>query len=112
MVNDGSWWELDPIKPGDFYEDCRYHPVLCVMADYSPSGDDLQGISLVDGGIGSCSPRNCGPIKVTPMQAIHRRINWAEFEAVEIPRLLAEIDTAIKPDGSGQVGHVRRRAVR
>jgi hypothetical protein len=75
-----------------------------VKADYSPAGDDLQRISLVDGSIGSCSPRHCGPVKLTPEQAIERLVNWAEFETVEIPRLVAEIDAAIEPGDAG-VGH-------
>ena len=84
VSNDTPWWADDPIQPGDFYEDCRYHPVLCVSADYSPEVDDLQGISLVDGGLGSCSPRHCGPWKLTAAEAIARRLDWAVFSAREI----------------------------
>lgn len=112
VARDAPWWEADPIEAGDFYEDCRYHPVLCVAADYSPEGDDLQGISLVDGGIGSCSPRHCGPVKLTSEQAIERRVNWAHFEKVEIPRRSAEIDVAIESAEPGQVGSLRRRMSR
>lgn len=39
------------MKPGDIYEDCAYHPVLCTHID----GDDIEGISLIDGS----SPRCC-----------------------------------------------------
>ena len=92
MTDDARWWTVDPIEPGDFYEDCRYHPVLCVSADYAADVDDLRGISLVDGGIGSCSPRHCGPVKLTPAQAIERRVDWARFASVEIPRLSAKIE--------------------
>ena len=35
----------DDIKPGDIYEDCTYHPVLCTWRD----GDEVAGISLIDG---------------------------------------------------------------
>ena len=80
MTNQTSRQKADRIKSGDFYEDCRYHPVLCVKADYSPRGDELRGISLVDGNIGSCSPRHCGPVKLTPDEAIERRVNCVEFK--------------------------------
>ena len=54
--------------PGDLYEDCAYHPVLCLGADYE--NDDLWGISLVDGSYPrSCSFIHCGVRKLTPKQA-------------------------------------------
>ena len=40
------------ISPGDYYEDCSYHPCLCVKS-YKGMVD---GISLIDGSY----PRNCG----------------------------------------------------
>src|SRR4051812_23616468 len=40
------------LKPGDYYEDCAYHPCLCV----SSGEGTVHGISLVDGSF----PRNCG----------------------------------------------------
>ena len=40
------------LAPGDFYEDCAYHPCLCVRID----DDEVNGISLVNGQ----SPRACG----------------------------------------------------
>jgi len=33
------------VRPGDFYEYCFFHPVVCVRVD----DDDVQGISLIDG---------------------------------------------------------------
>jgi len=39
------------IKPGDIYEDCSFHPVLCTFND----GDEIQGISLID----ATAPRAC-----------------------------------------------------
>lgn len=45
------------LKPGDFYQDCAYHPVLCTKV----SGDAIEGISLIDGSAPrSCSIINCG----------------------------------------------------
>jgi hypothetical protein len=38
-------------KPGDIYEDCSYHPCLCVEATES----EVLGISLIDGS----QPRSC-----------------------------------------------------
>jgi hypothetical protein len=35
------------IKIGDIYEDCGFHPCLCVKID--EEDDEVQGISLVDG---------------------------------------------------------------
>ena len=35
------------LEVGDIYEDCAYHPVLCVSVDYEQ--DDVSGISLLDG---------------------------------------------------------------
>jgi hypothetical protein len=67
----------DAIERGDFYEDCSYEPMLCVKSDYPD--DDLVGISLLSGRIGSCSPMHCGPVKLTGEEAIHRRLNWRAF---------------------------------
>lgn len=71
------------LKPGDYYEDCAYHPCLCVS-----SGQGMvDGISLVDGSF----PRNCGVPqcnvrKLTPAEAITWRLYGpqdvpAEFES-------------------------------
>jgi hypothetical protein len=61
-----------PILPGDVYEDCAFHPVLCIGAD----GDEFWGISLVDGSYPrSCSVANCGVRKLTVQQAWEWRVN-------------------------------------
>jgi hypothetical protein len=68
----------DRIVRGDFYEDCRYHPMLCVAADYEE--DELLGISLFLGGEpGSCSPTHCGVVPMTYDEAIERAVHWDEF---------------------------------
>lgn len=68
-----------PIQPGDYYEDCRYHPMLCVVADHEE--DELRGISLVLGGsLASCSPTHCGVRKLSFEEAVaiaHTGTNWA-----------------------------------
>lgn len=53
---------------GDIYEDCAYHPVLCISVDYE--NDDISGISLIDGSYPrSCSLRHCGVRKLTVEEA-------------------------------------------
>jgi hypothetical protein len=66
------------IERGDFYEDCRYHPMLCVNADYAD--DTLDGISLVlGGGLSSCSPTHCGVIPMSANEAIERAVHWDTY---------------------------------
>ena len=49
-------------KPGDFYEDCAFHPCLCTHV----SGHDIEGISLIDGSVPrSCDIVHCGVRKLT-----------------------------------------------
>jgi hypothetical protein len=43
---------MDKFKPGDYYEDCSFHPCLCTEVD---EHGGISGISLIDGS----SPRNC-----------------------------------------------------
>jgi hypothetical protein len=60
------------IRKGDFYIDCGNHPCLCTESD----GDDLTGISLVDGSIPRCcSVRACRPRKITALGAIRIRLH-------------------------------------
>jgi hypothetical protein len=39
------------ISPGEIYEDCAYHPCLCLGTE----GGEVWGISLIDGS----QPRSC-----------------------------------------------------
>jgi hypothetical protein len=55
------------IRPGDIFEDCRYHPCFCY--DISDDGTALFGISLVDGSTWQCSISHCGVRKLTPAEA-------------------------------------------
>ena len=56
------------LAPGDVYEDCAWHPVLCVSVDYE--NDEICGISLIDGTYPrSCSLRHCGVRKLTVEEA-------------------------------------------
>jgi hypothetical protein len=57
-----------PLKPGDIYEDCAFHPVLCLGVNYKT--DELWGISLIDGSYPrGCSLVHCGVRKLTPKEA-------------------------------------------
>lgn len=56
------------LKPGDIYESCSHHPVLCLGVNYKQ--DEIWGISLIDGAHPmSCSLVHCGIRKLTPRQA-------------------------------------------
>jgi hypothetical protein len=56
------------IKPGDIFESCSYHPVLCLGIDYQ--ADEIWGISLIDGTFPrACNVLYCGIRKLTPKQA-------------------------------------------
>jgi hypothetical protein len=75
------------LKPGDFFEDCSYHPCLCVRSQ----DGQVDGISLVDGSF----PRNCGiPAcgirKLTAEEAITWRLHGPqqrppEYDATMLP---------------------------
>jgi hypothetical protein len=68
------------ISPGDIYEDCAYHPVLCVSID--EEGDEISGISLIDGSTPrSCSLGHCGVRKLTVEQAVR----WKHFGPDDLP---------------------------
>lgn len=61
------------ILPGDIYEDCDYHPVLCTEVD----GDDIAGISLIDGTMPrSCSLSHCAVQRMSLEEAIELRDAW------------------------------------
>ena len=68
------------LKPGDIYESCSYHPVLCLGIDYKD--DSIWGVSLIDGSFpGSCSLLHCGIRKLTPKQAWSIKRNGPEDAA-------------------------------
>lgn len=68
------------IKIGDIYQDCAYHPVLCT----SSCGDDIEGISLIDGSWPRCcSIRNCAPRKISLKEAMKIKENGPSDEQKE-----------------------------
>jgi hypothetical protein len=48
------------VVPGDIYEDCRRHPMLCIAHD----GDEVSGISLLDGSQQRCLISSCGIVRL------------------------------------------------
>jgi len=76
-----------PIQPGDIYEDCSFHPVLCTSVD----GDEIGGISLIDATAPrACSLSGCGVIRLSIADVISARANWPAY----ITKRKAEITTA------------------
>jgi hypothetical protein len=74
------------IKPGEIYEDCSFHPVLCLYND----GDQIHGVSLIDASAPrACSIGHCAVVKLSVDDVIAARADWpsylqrrkAEFEA-------------------------------
>jgi len=62
------------LKPGEYYEDCFYHPCLCVRVDTEHG--QVEGISLVDGTYPrACSIGYCGIRKLTLAEALDWKFN-------------------------------------
>ncbi|WIX81788.1 hypothetical protein QRX50_14020 [Amycolatopsis carbonis] len=87
MIND----QPGDIHPGDIYEDCAFHPVLCTYID---DGDEIGGISLIDASDPrACSLSGCAVIKLSIADVLAARADWptylarrkAEFEAQSPP---------------------------
>jgi hypothetical protein len=78
------------IRPGDFFEDCAYHPCLCTSAGFTSKRefrkDDVEGISLVDGRIVNCSIRHCGLRKLTLKEAIAWKLSGPKRIPQEIEK--------------------------
>ena len=64
--------DADEIRPGEFYEDCAYHPCLCTGTDMGT----VDGISLVDGSYPrNCGVPQCGVRKLTFEEAVQWRLH-------------------------------------
>lgn len=75
------------ISPGDYYEDCSYHPCLCTEVDISDGGRDavISGVSLVDGTFPrGCSFIGCWPRKLSFEEAM--RWKFLGPPDVELPQ--------------------------
>jgi hypothetical protein len=72
--------KLGDIRPGDIYEDCSYHPVLCT--EIVEDGEVLTGISLIDATVPrSCSILHCGPVKLSITEVLEARRDFAAYVA-------------------------------
>ena len=76
----------DPSKigVGDFYEDCTREPRVCVLADYD--ADELAGISLITGDVGSCSVKHCGVVPTTALRAVEIALAWPPQHNIDFAR--------------------------
>jgi hypothetical protein len=72
------------IAVGDFYEDCTCQPRLCVLADHD--ADELAGISLITGDVGSCSLKHCGVVPLTALQAVKIALAWPPQHIIDFAR--------------------------
>lgn len=78
--------DSDELKPGDFYEDCAYHPCLCTGTDMGM----VEGISLVDGS----HPRQCGvPQCGVRKLSLEEAVSWRFLGPPDVP---AEIELTSK----------------
>jgi hypothetical protein len=70
--------DCEELSVGDFYEDCAYHPCLCI----GTSMGTVDGISLVDGSF----PRNCGvPQCDVRKLTLEEAIQWRLFGPPDVP---------------------------
>jgi hypothetical protein len=68
----------DGFRPGDIYEDCSFHPVLCTYID----GDEIGGVSLIDASEPrACSLSGCAVAKLTIEDVIAARADWPAYLA-------------------------------
>lgn len=71
--------DVPEIRPGDIYEDCQYHPVLCLEAY---DDESVSGVSLIDGsGPRNCSLRHCGVKRLTPREVVDIRKDFRGYAA-------------------------------
>jgi hypothetical protein len=81
-------------KPGDIYEDCAFHPVLCTFTD----GDEIEGISLIDATAPrACTIGHCGVIKLSIADVITARADWPAYRARREVEVDAEVEAQSRP---------------
>jgi hypothetical protein len=78
--------DADPsrIAVGDFYEDCSCQPRVCVLADHE--ADELAGISLITGDVGSCSVKHCGVGPLTALRAVEIALTLPPQHVIDFAR--------------------------
>ena len=75
--------KIGELAPGDLFEDCRFHPCLCIEAATLDDPDGISGISLVDGTPCNCNIYHCGLRKLTVEEAIQWKYHGPRDETVE-----------------------------
>ncbi|MFY1618125.1 hypothetical protein [Micromonospora sp. WMMD736] len=79
------------INPGDIYEDCSFHPVLCTHND----GEVLMGISLIDATTPrTCDLKHCGVIKLSLDDVNAAPADWPAYLVRRTAEFGAEYDKA------------------
>jgi hypothetical protein len=67
------------IRKGMIYEDCAFHPVLCVEVH---DDDSVSGISLIDGSYPrTCSLVSCGVVPLSIEDAVEIRKDFPCYVA-------------------------------
>jgi hypothetical protein len=61
------------LQVGQFFENCSFHPCVCSSVD--EAGVQVEGVSLVNGGIGCCNVQHCGLRLLRPDEAVQWRIS-------------------------------------
>jgi hypothetical protein len=75
---------IGKLKIGDYFESCSFHPCICIGID--DSDRNIEGISLVDGHIQSCSVIHCGVRRITLEEAIIWKLYGPKETDVEIEK--------------------------
>ena len=73
---------IHDIKPGDLFEDCAFHPCICIVAGSKDDKDGVEGISLVDGSGRCCSADHCALRLLTLEEAVHWRFHGPSDETL------------------------------
>ncbi len=71
------------LLPGDLFEDCRYHPCLCIEANSAEHPSGVYGISLVDGTPSGCSIWHCGLRKLSVEEAVYWKYHGPKDQDVD-----------------------------
>jgi hypothetical protein len=71
------------LLPGDLFEDCRYHPCLCIEGNSPDDVDGVYGISLVDGTPSGCSISHCSLRKLTVDEAVRWKYYGPNDQVIE-----------------------------
>jgi len=71
------------LVPGDLFEDCRFHPCLCIDGNSMDDPDGVHGISLVDGTPTGCSIAHCNLRKLSVSEAVQWKYHGPKDRTTE-----------------------------